>query len=125
MTVAIEPELWPEHVLLHAVSWETYQRLLRELAEQNVRLTYDQGTLEIMSPLPEQEWVKKLLVDLLETLSLELDIPIGSYGSRTLKRKSLKQGLEPDECYYIANEREVRCAQADRLQASSPARSGV
>ena len=38
----------------------------------------------------------------------ELDIPIRSGGSTTFKSQILKKGLEPDECYWIANEHLVR-----------------
>jgi aryl-alcohol dehydrogenase-like predicted oxidoreductase len=44
-----------QRLLLHDVDWQTYGRLLRVFAEEpSVRLTYDRGTLEIMSPLHEQ-----------------------------------------------------------------------
>jgi Uma2 family endonuclease len=36
-------------VVLHGVSWETYQRLLNEHQESpGTRFTYDEGTIEIM-----------------------------------------------------------------------------
>ena len=37
----------PEFVCLRNVSWDTYELLLRDLAEQHVRLTYDAGRLAI------------------------------------------------------------------------------
>jgi Uma2 family endonuclease len=42
-----------------------------------------------------------LIARLLETYALEADIPITALGMLTLRRKKLKVGLEPDECYYI------------------------
>jgi len=43
-------------VVLQGVSWATYQSLIRDLeAAPGKRLTYDQGTLEIMVPLPPHE----------------------------------------------------------------------
>src|SRR5262249_9991265 len=44
----------------------------------------------------------------IEMLTYELGIAISSGGSTTFKRKDLKRGLEPDECYWIAHEQEVR-----------------
>jgi len=44
----------------------------------------------------------------LETVTLELNIPIRSLGSRTLDRNDLQRGIEADECYYILNEHRVR-----------------
>src|SRR5690348_5159419 len=56
-----------QNVILHNLSWGTYERLLADLENSSApRLTYDRGTLEIMSPLPEQERAKQnftLLVD--------------------------------------------------------------
>lgn len=92
-------------VLLKNISWQTYEYLLQDLAEQpGVRLTYDQGTLEIMTPLDPHEKYKKLLGRFVETLSEELDTDICSLGSRTCKREDLARGLEPDQCFYIQNE---------------------
>ena len=45
---------------------------------------------------------------LIEMLTFELDIPILGGGSTTFKHKELLRGLEPDECYWIANESVVR-----------------
>src|SRR5258706_240581 len=42
-----------DHLVLHGVSWELYEHLLREIGERPLRITYDNGELEIMSPLPE------------------------------------------------------------------------
>jgi Uma2 family endonuclease len=57
-----------------------------------------------MSPLPIHEKIKRLAGRLIELATLELDIPISSFGSTTWKRRDLAKGLEPDECYYIQNE---------------------
>jgi Uma2 family endonuclease len=118
MTIA--PEVWPPHLLMRNISWQTYQQLVKDLGEQNLRLTYDKGNLEIMSPLPEHERAKTFIGDMFRLLSFELDIPIASLGSTTFKRKSLKLGLEPDECYYIRRERAVRGKKRLDLQRDPP-----
>ncbi|MBD2043388.1 Uma2 family endonuclease [Microcoleus sp. FACHB-672] len=92
-------------VLLKNISWQTYEFLVQDLAEQpGIRLTYDRGTLEIMTPLDPHKKYKKILGRFVETLSEELDTDIYSLGSRTCKREDLERGLEPDQCYYIQNE---------------------
>lgn len=108
MTIAAEPEAWPPTVVLNDVSWALYQQLLKTVGEQNLRLTYDHGMLEIMSSLPEHEIAKKLIARLVEAMTEELSIRMNSLGSTTFKRKSLLKGLEPDECYYIQNEQAIR-----------------
>ena len=49
-------------VLLRNISWQTYQALLKDVEEQpGIRMTYDRGLLEIMTPLDPHESYKKLL----------------------------------------------------------------
>ena len=102
--------LKPEYsTLLTGIKWETYQALLLDLAENpDKRLTYNQGALEIMTPLPEHEINKGFLGRLVQTTTEFLGLEISSLGSTTLSRKDLQKGVEPDECYYITNEELVR-----------------
>jgi Uma2 family endonuclease len=93
---------------LDNVSWEAYELLLRDTEGQNVRITYDQGRMVLMSPLPIREKIKRLGGRLIEMATFERDIPVSSFGSTTWKRRDLAKGLEPDECYYIQNEPRVR-----------------
>lgn len=98
-----------ERVLLRNVRWSTYEALLADMGERGgVRLTYDRGDLEIMSPSPKHERGKSLIGRMVETLTLELGIPVRTAGSTTLRRAFLEKGLEPDECYWVTREAEVR-----------------
>ena len=45
---------------------------------------------------------------LLHAWTLERDIDIQSCRTVTFKREDLQRGLEPDNCYYVANEARVR-----------------
>lgn len=101
MSVSSTPE---HHVVLHGVRWETYERLLDELEDRRLRLTYDSGTLEIMSPSRPHERVKHLIRRLIDAMTEELDIPIEGGGSTTWRREDLEKGLEPDECYWVQHE---------------------
>jgi Uma2 family endonuclease len=89
--------------------------------EPALRLTYDRGTLEIRMPLDPHETFKKLLGRLIETATEELDLEIRSLGDRTCDREDLARGLEPDQCYYIQHEAQVRgIAQIDLAQFPPP-----
>lgn len=94
-------------VVLENASWKLYESLLREMNGQNVRITYDEGRMVLMSPLPIDEKVKTLAGRLIEMATLERNIPISSFGSTTWKRQDLAKALEADECYYIQNETRV------------------
>lgn len=93
---------------LNGVSWETYESLVSDLNEQHVSITYDQGRMVLMSPSPRHERIKTILGSLFTVILLERDVQIASFGSTTWKRKKFKKGLEPDECFYIQHEPQVR-----------------
>lgn len=97
-----------EWFALDNASWELYELLLRDVDGQNVRITYDQGRMVLMSPLPIHEKVKKMTGRIIEMAAVELDIPCACLGSTTWKRRDIGKGLEADECYYVQHEAEVR-----------------
>src|SRR5690348_13613088 len=97
------PDKAEKRVLIRGVSWELYEHMLREIGDSHVRLAYDEGRLEIMSPSGLHENVKKILGRLAEGYGEEVGIVIEGFGSMTLNREDLRKGVEPDECYYIAN----------------------
>jgi Uma2 family endonuclease len=64
-----------QRVLLRDVSWQAFEAILDDLGEhQAARVAYDSGTLEIMTPLPEHEFAKEIVGDLVKALLEELDI---------------------------------------------------
>lgn len=71
---------------------------------RNSRVTYENNTLEIMAPLPEDETAKVIIIDLLKLLMGELEIEFWPLGSRTFKNELMEQGIEPYDCFYIENE---------------------
>jgi len=107
--------------LLNNISWETYESLLKDLqSEPGMRLTYDRGRLEIMTPLDPHETYKKLIGRFVEAATEELNVEIRSLGSRTCQREDLGRGLEPDECYYLQNEPVVRNLEQIDLSQNPP-----
>ena len=90
-----------EHVLLENVSWDYYEQTLHELDETHIHATYDQGRMEIMTLGDRHEIAKKNIARLLEIYAYEKRIPLTGAGSVTCRRKDLKRGVEPDECYYV------------------------
>jgi Uma2 family endonuclease len=94
--------------LIQAVSWASYEAILDAFGDRRFPHTYDRGTLEIMSPKVDHDWVKRLIGRMIEAMCFALNISIKSVGSSTLRRPRPRTGLEPDESYYIANEPRVR-----------------
>jgi Uma2 family endonuclease len=98
-----------QKVLLHEISWQDFENILEDLGEHRAaRVAYDNGILEIMTPLPEHENDKVLIGDLLKALLEELDIEFWSLGSTTFKNQQMNKGIEPDDCFYIQNEALIR-----------------
>src|SRR5688572_18660481 len=92
-----------ERFLLRGMSWEFYEHLLEELDNRPIRVTYDRGALELMSPSYRHEGSAEILGQLVRLLAEELEVPIKGAGSTTLRRESVERGLEPDKCFYIAH----------------------
>ncbi len=92
-------------VLLEGISWHTYEQLLAEMGNsRTIRLCYDRGLLEIMTPLLDHENPKRILEKFVDALAEENNLEILSVGSTTLKRPDLTKGAEPDSSFYIQNE---------------------
>jgi Uma2 family endonuclease len=96
-------------VVLHNVSWDTFERLLQETGEarRGTRLAYCDGDLEIMSPLLRHEGYNRVLQMLVFTMAEETRTRIKSLGSLTCKLEAIKKGLEPDSCFYVQHLHEI------------------
>ncbi|MEM6654778.1 MAG: Uma2 family endonuclease [Planctomycetota bacterium] len=96
-------------VVLEGVSWKTYERLLQGIGDAHVSVSYDNGLMEIeMSPSRKHELDADFLRSLVTLVSVLKDIPVEAGGETTHKREDLAKGLEPDGCYWIANEKTMR-----------------
>ncbi len=94
------------YVHLYDATWADYERLLELRGERSApRITYLEGTLEIMSPSGTHESIKSTIGCLVEVWCLEHDVEFSTYGSWTLKNKRSKRGAEPDECYVFGRVR--------------------
>ncbi|MGF1515839.1 MAG: Uma2 family endonuclease [Elainellaceae cyanobacterium] len=96
-------------VVLKNVSWQQYEGLLEVLGDRpSSRIAYDDGALEIMTPLPDHEYFSDSLADAVKDIADELDMDYDCYGSATWRRELKKAGVEPDQCFYIQNEPLIR-----------------
>lgn len=96
-------------VQLQNISWQMFETILSELGEgYAARLAYNNEILEIKMPLPGHEFDKEIIGDLLKALLEELNIDFISLGSTTFKRQNMQNSIEPDQCFYIQNEANIR-----------------
>lgn len=95
-------------MVFDAVSWREYELIGRAFQDRPIKITYDRGRLEIMTPSFKHERRKHLIRKLLDALTEELQIEVLGAGGMTFKRKEKKKGLEPDECFWIQHEEAMR-----------------
>jgi Uma2 family endonuclease len=89
-------------ITFHGVSWEEYEELLDQVGEASgLRISFDSGTLTIMTLSPEHESYTRFLESLMSVIRLRLRISIRSFGSATMRKRSKSKGNEPDACFYV------------------------
>ncbi len=97
-----------DSVVLTDVSWRDYERWRLAPANFNLKMTYTRGTLEIMSPSRRHERVSYLIGRLIDVWTETHRIPCSPARATTLRRVDLDCGVEPDNCYYLEHESDVR-----------------
>ncbi|MDJ1183121.1 Uma2 family endonuclease [Roseofilum casamattae] len=104
----VAPTLSEQRITLHNISWQQYETLLTTLSPSpSLRLSYNQGLLEIMGTSTQHEIIKSLIRRLLETYASVEDLDFYSYGSATFRSEVAARGLEADESYCIGERRDV------------------
>jgi Uma2 family endonuclease len=97
-----------QRFVLSNIDWDTYLTYSDSLLDRPIRFTYDGTNLELRTLSFQHLRAKKILAYLLATLTEEMDIAIAGFGSMTWRREDRQCGFEPDECYWIEHEPEVR-----------------
>lgn len=97
-----------QQLLLNDVTWQQLENILAELGEKrSAKISYSNGDLEIMVPLPEHEKDKAIIGELIRTLLDYKQIDFEPLGSTTFKNEKMSQAVEPDECFYIKNQQAI------------------
>lgn len=101
-------------ISIHNLTWEDFENILIEFGEsRSLRLTYYQGTLEIMSPLAIHERPHRIIADIVKAILNIEGRDWEDFGSTTFKRPKIA-GVEPDTGLYIQNAAKVRgCTRMD------------
>jgi Uma2 family endonuclease len=88
-------------IVLHGVPWDDYEAMLRIVGNRQIRINYDQGEMEIMSPLQRHGNDSYLLGWMVSVLVEELDIPCVPVDPVTYIHPDLKKGAEPDKGFHF------------------------
>jgi Uma2 family endonuclease len=102
-------ELAAQTIILRNISWETYQRLLKERGrDAQPRYNYHLGKLEISIPSAEHERAKQAIASLVTSLAAGLGVHVEVCERVTFQEEDLDSGFEPDACFYIENPGVIR-----------------
>ncbi len=98
-----------QSVILHGVSWQTYEQLMKDHEDRSgPHFTYQNGELEIFMPPKKHQKLTRFFEIFVSTVIEELDSDVESLGSTTFKREFRQNGVEPDCCFYIQNVEKVK-----------------
>jgi Uma2 family endonuclease len=110
--------------VLRGVTYGDYVRLRDEPDNGHLRMTYYDGTLEIMSPEFIHEFDSRSFGVFFTVLCEELDIPFRPAGATTFRRgvptRRKGKGKEPDESFYFANVARVLGKRSLDVEAGDP-----
>jgi Uma2 family endonuclease len=92
-----------QRVVMYGLSWADFESFLALRGERLPRVTYLEGTLELMSPSRDHEKINARLARTVEAYLDLRDIPYECVGAWLLKNAPTEAGLEPDCCYLVGN----------------------
>jgi Uma2 family endonuclease len=93
-----------QRIVLRGIDWATYEALAEQVMRsgQPIRMAYNRGDLELMSPGPLHERVKILLSRLIDDVVIGLRLPFEEVGETRWKKDVAERGLEPDNGFYFS-----------------------
>lgn len=91
-------------MVIYGVRWKDYVILREALDTPGLRMTYCEGTLELMSPSRTHELNKKSIARFVELYAFLRRLPLIAYGSTTFRAEVKERGAEPDECYCVGRQ---------------------
>ncbi len=95
-------------IVLHGVPWKIYERLREEERNWNLRMTFDAGALELMSPSQMHEEIDNRFELFMVALAQSLRFEFLALVHTTWKNDAAEKAKEADACYYITNFERVR-----------------
>jgi Uma2 family endonuclease len=104
--IEIVQQLRPDqHLAVTEVTWEDYEQLLdwRDKGRRPVRITFDSGSMELVTHGNLHERYKSILGRVVSALCEELSVPMVLGGNCTIRREDLDRGFEPDDWFYLGS----------------------
>ena len=120
MIVKLRPIPEDQRIRLSCIPWAAYVAFGDCVGERNIRVTYDQGEMEVMTLSFKHENRRSRLKDLVKEIFVEMEIDVVCGGSMTCRREEMLKGLEADDCYWIAHESSIRGREEVDLDMDPP-----
>jgi Uma2 family endonuclease len=92
-----------QRVVMYGLSWADFESFLAMRGESGPRVTYLEGTLELMSPSRDHEKITNRLRAIVQAYLDHLGVAYEDVGAWLLKHAPKEAGLEPDDCYLVGN----------------------
>jgi len=109
---------------LHGVSYDFYEQVRKAPANRLLRMTYHDGTLEIMSPQYRHEKPSRRIGLIVLAVTSVLGIACQGAGSTTFGRRGRGRlkgwGKEADQSFYLAHEPQIRDKDEIDLEVDPP-----
>jgi Uma2 family endonuclease len=111
---------------LQGVPYKVYVRLRDDPRNDHLRMTYFDGTLEVMSPATRHEYPSRRFGIIIYEIVTALGIECQGLRSTTFRKrgestdKEKGKGKEPDECFYFANVHRIVSQDDVELDAGDP-----
>jgi Uma2 family endonuclease len=109
ITLSVQSDTDREQRLLMpgTYNWQQFEALEALLADSpGLRITYLDGSIEIMTLGEPHELIKKSLAILLEAYFITMEIEFIPVGSATRRGEAKGTSFEPDESYYLGEKKE-------------------
>ena len=95
-------------VLLREISWAVYEQLREDESNWGVRMSFDGGDLELISPSQKHEEIGYRFELFVVALAQALDFEFAAMVHTTWKNAASEKAKEADASYYITNFEKVR-----------------
>src|SRR5438067_12027158 len=90
------PATGEQRFRLDAIDWQSYVKIAEGIGERHVRVTYDQGSIELMTTSYRHEWWSDRRETIIKSLASELNSALQSGGAPPHRREDLARVTEPD-----------------------------
>jgi len=115
VTVSVDSVPRGEHVptadhrvWMHGLSWFDFESFFALRGDAGPRVTYLEGTLELMSPSRDHEQIKNCLAEVVAAYLEHASLSYNRVGSWLLKYAPKDAGIEPDECFIVGDRTKQR-----------------